>query len=182
MSTLSQRLAPLSAPLQAAWAQRNPREQQLLSLLGLLVCAAVLWLVALAPALQTMREAPARQASLDSQTQALRALQAEALSLKKPTAITRNEATRWLESSVAQTLGSGARISVQADRATLSLQATPAAELTRWLSQAREQALALPVQAQLQQATPASGSAKTPPPADTDVGVRWNGTLVLSLP
>ena len=199
----SARWARLSAPLQAAWAQRNPREQQLLTLLAVLVCAAVVWLVALAPALKTWREAPARQASLDTQTQHMRALQAEALALKKPTAISRKEATRWLESS-ADSLGSGARIQVQGERATLTLQAAPAAELARWLSQARERAQALPVQAQLQQVLadtarspggnkPATGPMaamngpnKTPPStgaqADGQAGALWSGTLVLSLP
>lgn len=199
-SPWSERWAQLVAPLQAAWAQRNPREQQLLSLLAVLVCAALVWLVALAPALKTWREAPARQASLDTQTQHMRALQAEALALKKPTAITRKEATGWLESSVTDTLGAGARIQVQGERATLTLQAAPARALARWLSQARERAQAIPVQAQLQQVsaeTPASPAPNTRPapgqaaaktmasstmPADTDAGARWSGTLVLSLP
>jgi general secretion pathway protein M len=190
MSTMTTRWAALIAPMHAAWAQRQPRERQLIALLAWLMALAVMWQVALAPALQTLHDAPARQASLDAQTQKMRTLQAEALSLKKPTPITRSEATRWLESSVAETLGAGTRISVQGERATLTLQAAPAAELARWLSQARERAQALPVQAQLQQATAtAAPTAKAsnqtpsrPAPTSADAGVRWNGSVVLSLP
>ena len=65
------------------------------------------------------------------------------------------------------------RISLQGDSATLSLQAAPAAALARWLSQARDNAQALPTQAQLQQIN----TAKTDSPE-----VTWRGSLVLRLP
>jgi general secretion pathway protein M len=157
---------------QAAWARRSPREQQLLGIGFWVLALAALWMLALAPALRTWQEAPARQALLDTQSQRMRQLQAQAQSLQKPAAISRADATQWLEKSLTE-LGPNARISLQGDSATLSLQAAPAAALARWLSQARDNAQALPTQAQLQQASPAG--------ADNPEAT-WRGSLVLRLP
>jgi general secretion pathway protein M len=157
---------------QTAWARRSPRERQLLGIgFGVLALAA-LWMLALAPALRTWQEAPARQALLDTQSQRMRQLQAQAKGLQKPVALSRADAAKWLEKSLAE-LGPNARISLQGDSATLSLQAAPAAALARWLSQARDHAQALPTQAQLQHASP---------PGPNSLDVTWRGSLVLRLP
>ena len=79
---------------------------------------------------------------------------------------------KWLEKNLNE-LGPNARISLQGETATLSLQAAPATALARWLSQARDNAQALPTQAQLQQVSPT----KTDSPELT-----WRGSLVLRLP
>jgi general secretion pathway protein M len=157
---------------QAAWARRSPREQQLLGIGFWVLALAALWVLALSPALRTWQEAPTRQALLDTQSQRMRQLQAQAQSLQKPAALSRTDATQWLEKSLTE-LGPNARISLQGDSATLSLQAAPAAALARWLSQARDNAQALPTQAQLQQASPAG--------ADSPEAT-WRGSLVLRLP
>jgi general secretion pathway protein M len=157
---------------QAAWARRSPREQQLLGIGFWVLALAALWMLALAPALRTWQEAPARQALLDTQSQRMRQLQAQAQSLQKPAAISRTDAAQWLEKSLTE-LGPNARISIQGDSATLSLQAAPAAALAHWLSQARDNAQALPTQAQLQHASP-------PDPNSSDA--TWRGSLVLRLP
>ena len=155
-----------------AWARRSPREQQLLGIGFWVLSLAALWMLALAPALRTWQEAPARQALLDTQSQRMRQLQAQAKGLQKPVALSRADAAKWLEKSLAE-LGPNARISLQGDSATLSLQAAPAAALARWLSQARDNAQALPTQAQLQHASP---------PGPNSLDVTWRGSLVLRLP
>jgi general secretion pathway protein M len=157
---------------QAAWTRRSPREQQLLGIGFWVLALAALWVLALSPALRTWQEAPARQALLDTQSQRMRQLQAQAQGLQKPAAISRTDATQWLEKSVAE-LGPNARISLQGETATLSLQAAPAPALARWLSQARDNAQALPTQAQLQHASP---------PGPNSLDVAWRGSLVLRLP
>jgi general secretion pathway protein M len=188
MSPISAARHALRSQAQAAWAQRSPRERLWLTLAGVVMAGALLWQVGLAPALSTWREAPERQARLDQQTRQMLSLQAQARPLQKTTAIPRTQASRWLEGSVGEALGAGARIQVQGDRATLTLQAAPAAELALWLAQAREQAQALPVQAQLQQApvdpiAQAKGKNAVMRPAPSqDTGARWRGTVVLSLP
>jgi general secretion pathway protein M len=142
-------LHPLRAAWQLAWQQRSLREQRLLSAGAVVLLLAATWGLALAPALRTWQEAPAIQARLDTQTQTMQRLQAQAKSLQKSTLISRNESVQWLEKSTSE-LGAGAKISVQGERATLSLEAAPAEAVARWLSLARERALALPIQAQLQ--------------------------------
>ena len=156
----------------AAWARRSPREQQLLGIGFWVLSLAALWVLALAPALRTWQEAPARQALLDTQSQRMRQLQAQAQSLQKPVALSRADAAKWLEKNLTE-LGPNARISLQGETATLSLQAAPAAALARWLSQARDHAQALPTQAQLQHASP---------PDPNSLDVTWRGSLVLRLP
>ncbi len=165
-------VTPVRKGWQAAWARRNPREQLLLGLGAWVMGLAALWTVALAPALQTWQEAPARQTLLDAQSQRMRELQVQAQSLQKPAVISRTDATLWLEKNLTE-LGPNARITLQGETASLSLQAAPAAALARWLSQARDNAQALPTQAQLQQISP---------PGPDNNEATWRGSLVLRLP
>lgn len=155
---------------QQAWAQRSPREQTLLLAAAVLFLCVALWHWALAPALQTWQEAPARQSTLDNQTHNMRALQAQAKTLQKPSSVSRTEATQWLEKSLSG-LGPNAKISLQGDNATLRVEAAPATAMANWMRQARESAQTLPLQAQMQQVTSPSGNE-----------VLWQGSLVLRLP
>ena len=178
-----------------AWGQRSPREKGLLGVGALVLLLAGLWGLALAPALRTWQEAPAQQARLDTQTQTMQRLQAQAKSLQKSTLISRNESVQWLEKSTSE-LGAGAKISVQGDRATLSLDAAPAEAVARWLSLARERALALPIQAQLQHSPDAAAAlpkGKSKPDNNTAINntapntaapnaVLLRGSVVLRLP
>lgn len=168
-TTTPQALKAMQSALQQAWAQRSPRERQLLGWGAVALLLAALWSWALAPAWRTWQEAPAQQERLDAQTQTMRQLQAQARNLQKPNPITRSESARWLESNLTE-LGPNAKLSLQGERATLSVDAVPAQALARWISQARERAVALPVQAQLQ----AVSSPDTP-------GL-LRGTLVVRLP
>ena len=59
-------MTPLRQGLQAAWAGRSPRERLLLAIGVWVLSLAALWMLALAPALRTWQEAPARQAQLDT--------------------------------------------------------------------------------------------------------------------
>lgn len=152
------------ANLSQAWNQRNPRERILLTLGSALVGLAALWSLGLSPAIQTWREAPARQAQLDAQSQNMLQLRAQVQELKKTKPITRSDALLWLEKSMTE-LGPDAKISVQGDRATLSLVAATPEALSKWIGMARELAMSLPVQAQLKQATLPPSSAMASPSA-----------------
>ncbi|WP_225981021.1 type II secretion system protein GspM, partial [Paracidovorax avenae] len=59
--------------LRARWKTLAPREQSLVLAAGTVVAVALLWWVALAPALRTLREAPAQHAALDAQLQRMQA-------------------------------------------------------------------------------------------------------------
>jgi general secretion pathway protein M len=103
-------------------------------------------------------------------------LQAQAQAFKKPQAVTRAEALRWLEENIPTQLGTETRWQLQGERLSVQLSGTSPEQLASWLKQARERAQALPVQAQLQQANPASK------PDASEQAVRWSGSLLLSLP
>ena len=172
---------------QAFWSARQARERRLILLAACLIGTALFWQIALAPALQTWREAPSRQAALDAQTTQMLQWQAQAKGFQAQAPLPRTEALQKLESSAAQWLGPDARVSLQGEQVRITFKAAPADGLSRWLAQARSQAQALPLQAQLQRATPSSPAVGTPAapsiPASTTSGATavWSGTLVLGL-
>lgn len=160
----------LSNAWRQAWGARSPREQTLLRTSVLVLALAVLWQWALVPAWRTWQEAPARQTELDRQTQRMLQWQAQAQGLQKPSAVSRTEATQWLEKSLSE-LGPNAKVSLSGDNMTLRVEAAPALAMARWLSQARDNVQTLPQQAQMQQISSTSTSE-----------VLWQGTVVLRLP
>lgn len=174
------------------WQALSPREQRLLSFGAVLLAMAVMWWLALAPALRTVREAPAQQAALDAQWQELKDLQAQAQSLQQQPRMTQAEALRALQNSTTQLLGNSAQIQTLGERSTVTLKAVPAPALASWLAQVRTQARAVPVQAQLLRSAAADkvtagpeGKATNPPSANapsTPNAIMWSGSVVLSLP
>ena len=156
--------------LRALWQQRSRRERRLLVLAAALLALALLWAWVLAPALQTWRSAPQRQAEIDQQGRQMQQWQAQARQWQNPARLTRAQAQARLQAASTELLGAGAQLSLQGDQLRVQLQAAPAEGLARWLVQAREQAQALPQSAQLEQ-------------LGTDPhDVRWRGQLLLRLP
>jgi general secretion pathway protein M len=165
--------------LLARWATLGAREQRLVVIASVLVVAALLWWVALAPALQTVRSAPAQHAEVDAQLQNMRALAAEAATLRAQRALSYEESLRNLESSVKQTLGAGATLSVSDSRASLTLKGVGANALAQWLSQARVNARVVPSEARLQRSLAGAASAAA---GAANSNATWDGMLVLALP
>lgn len=154
----------LPSALQARWNALSRREQRALQAALALLLAALLWWVALAPALATLRAAERQALALEAQWQQMRRLQAQAQTLQAQPRITLSESQRLLEASV-KPLGSTAQLSVTGERATLTLKGASADALAQWLLQARLNARARPSEARLQRS--ASGG--------------WDGSLVLNL-
>ncbi|MCM2346442.1 type II secretion system protein GspM [Acidovorax soli] len=170
--------------LQDRWKALAPREQNLLLAAGAVVALALLWWVALAPALATLRTAPARHAALDAQLQRMQSLQAEALQLQTAPRSAPGDAVASLRSALTQRLGATAQLTLAGDRATITLKGAPADALAPWLAQARSNALAVPIEARLARSAPAASPAA---PATLGNGPaaavpRWDGSLVLALP
>lgn len=185
MNRPSSSLSAQIAPLQARWKALAPREQSLVLAAGSVIGLAVLWWVFMAPALQTLRTAPARHAELDAQLQRMHALQAEAMQLQAAPRARSGDAVRTLQSGLAQRLGPSAQMATTSDRATLTLKAAPADRLADWLSQARSTAHAVPVEMRLVRSAAASSAgnnAKPAAPVAQDGVPRWDGTVVLALP
>jgi general secretion pathway protein M len=155
-----------SSALKLHWARLAPREQRLVIGAACLVAAALLWWLALAPALAVVRGADAQHHTLDAQLQRMLALQAQAQALQSQPRQTPDEASRLLEATVRQQLGATARMSILGERVTVTLSGTSPQALGQWLTQARTNARVLPVEARL---------------ARNPAGL-WDGTLVLTLP
>ncbi len=130
------------------WHALAEREQRALLLAALVVGLTLLWLLALQPALRTLRDAPAQLDRLDNQIQAMRGLAAEAAELRSTPALTTAQAEQALRAA-SERLGPQARLNQQADRAVVTLQGVGANALNDWLSEVRSGARARPVDAQL---------------------------------
>lgn len=155
--------------LQARWVQLAPRERNLLTLAASVILVALLWQLLLAPSLRTLRTAAAQAQALDAQLQHMQSMQTQAKALQQQAPLSYADAVRALNLATKQTLGASAQISVNAERATVTLQATSADALAQWLAQARLNARATPLEARLNRfATP--------------TGVTWSGVLVMGLP
>lgn len=158
--------------LGAAWARLDARERRLVAIAATVVGLALLWWVGLAPALRTLREAPAQRAALQVQAQKMQQLKAEADALKSVPRLAQEEALRALETAMKQRLGDTGQLSVMGDRANVVLKGASATALADWLSDVRVNARATPVEARL------TRSGDTAPGAP----VHWSGTLSLSVP
>jgi general secretion pathway protein M len=158
------------------WQQLSPRERGLLSL-GLCVMGlALVWWLALAPALRTLHDAPLKQAAVDTEWQHLKDLQSQAQALQKQPRLSSAEALQALQKTTTDLLGSSARLNTTGDRYTVTLTAVSAQDLAQWLAQARIQARAVPVESHLQRT-------ESPPDKNTRASTTtWNGSVVLSLP
>lgn len=154
-----------TANLRLWWSQRPAREQALLQLGGLLVAVALLWSVALAPALRTLRTFGTQHAAQAAQLQTILHLQAQAQALQAVPPLSQAAATQALQASVQQTLGTTANITVSGDNATVTLRGVTPEALAQWLASARTNARCTPLQAHL-----------------TRSAAGWSGTLQLALP
>ena len=154
----------LLTQLQTRWRSVSPRERRLVLLAGVLMGLALLWWLALAPALAVLRAAPAQHVALDAQIQQMQRLQAQARALQAQPVLSMDEARLALEAAQ-KPLGAGAQMTVQLDRVTVSLKAVPANALAQWLATVRQNARTVPTEAHLVRNSAGS----------------WDGSLVLNL-
>jgi general secretion pathway protein M len=163
-------LNPLRTQAAARWQALSPREQRGISVLGVLLAALLFWSIAIAPALNTLRDSDHRRAQIGQQQAHMLVLQNQAQALQARTPLSRDEALRTLQSL---TPSPHLQLQVQGERVSVQLKAVPAPILAHWLTQARQQTQALPVEAHLTR-----GNAT----AANNAAVVWDGNLVLSLP
>lgn len=147
------------------WRQLKMSERRLILVAFWSIVAALLWWLAIAPALKTIKEAPAQHRVLDVQLQSMRTLSAEAKNLQNQPKLGLDEAQKALQNAVTQRFGTTAQLNLTGERASVTLKNANAQELALWLTQARVNARALPTEAKLNR-----------------TGDVWDGTLVLTLP
>ena len=163
--------------LRARWQDLTASEQRSVSFVASVLGLLLVWFIAIAPALTTVQESSLRRDQVAQQHAHLLGLQAKAQSLQKQTPLSRDEALRRLQSTM---LTPGMQLNVQGERVSLQLKAVPASALAQWLTQARTQAQALPLEAHLTRSASVSTSANNNAPAASTVV--WDGNLVMRLP
>jgi general secretion pathway protein M len=139
----------LKAQFDARWVALATRERWgVLVALGI-VGIGLLWTIALGPALKTIREAPAQIDRLDGQLQTMQRMASEAQTLRGATPLSAAQAASSLQTATNR-LGARARLVMQGDRATVTLNDVAGIELAQWLGDVRNAARARPVDVQLQ--------------------------------
>lgn len=149
---MNEQLAALRKQLGARWAALAPRERRLVSIGAAAVLLLVVWWLLVQPALRVLRDAPAQLDKLETQTQALQRVAAEARELKGASPVSAAQSATALKAA-ADRLGDKGKLAVQGDRATLTLNGASAEALTAWLGEARTAARARPVEATLTRGT-----------------------------
>lgn len=143
----SGRRTPLDL-LRPWWQGLALRERRLIVAALTLVALALLWWVALAPALRTLQRAPAQIDAVETQLQTMQRLAAEARELRGVTPVPADQATNVLKAATAR-LGDKARLAVQGDRAVLTMAGVSSVALRDWLAEARSGARARTIEANL---------------------------------
>jgi general secretion pathway protein M len=155
--------------LLATFERLSARERTAVIAAGWIVGLGLLWWLALGPAIQTLRQAPAQHAQVDAQLASLKAMASTADAVRAQNTVqplSRADSLQALEATMSSLSGT-ALLSVVGDRPTVTLRETPPEVLALWLAQVRLNARLTPVEAQLTaNATP----------------VRWSGSLVLGGP
>ena len=184
-------LESLEARWQAWWPELAPREQRLTVIGAVLVVAALLWWLALAPALRTLSSSRTEHPRLDAQMQQMLGLQLRARAAQGQPRANRDDAVRALEASVRQNLGPNAQMqsanAASGEGVSVAVRGAPADALAQWFAQARANARAVPREVHITrsaQSAPASNPATSQAPAPGAEGpqARWDGTLVMGLP
>lgn len=152
------------ATLQARWHSVSAREQRLVKWGVAVVGLALLWWVALAPALKMLKTADQQRGVLESEWLQMQTLQAQAKVLQAKPLLAALDARRLLEASVLP-LGAALQLANVGDQVRVTVKGLSPDALAQWLTTARQNARAVPSEAQLTRN--AAGT--------------WDGSLMLSL-
>jgi general secretion pathway protein M len=160
---LSARLQGLRAQAGALWRARAPRERVALAIAALVLLALVVWALLLAPALGTLRSAPQQLEALESQLLQMRGMAAEVRELRNATPVAAAQSGLAIKAA-AERHGDKVRLTLQADRALITLVNASPEQLRALLVEMRSAARARPVEAEL-----------------TRVPAGYSGTLVFNI-
>jgi general secretion pathway protein M len=151
--------------VRAHWQSASAREQRWLLAGSALLVLALLWWVALAPALRALKAAPQQHLALDAQMQVMQRLQAQAQTLRAQPVISAAQARKSLD-GLLKPLGASVQMVFQADRVTITLKGVSPEVLAQLLAGIRQGARMVPSEAHLTR----------------NVGGVWDGSLILQLP
>lgn len=181
---------PLLTQIQTTFERLAPRERTLVVVACGLLGLALIWWIALAPALQTYRESDGAHAKLDTELAQMQSLAAEAKRLKAAPVVSAKEAELWLVQSVKKLGKSNASTvnlpagGMNSGLAQVTLAGADAAALANWLTEARTAAGLIPVEAHWKRSAQAdkpstAGAASTASTAAS--AALWDGSITLKL-
>ena len=147
MSTAAQGAAAL-APVKAWWASLALRERRLLALAGAVVVAGLVIATLVQPAWRQVRDAPVELDALDADLQSMRRLATETRELRQLPPVDPAQSGAALKAA-SERLGDKARLSLQGERAVLTLTGVGTEALRNWLAEVRSGARARPIEANL---------------------------------
>ena len=166
---------PALSQIQTAFERLAPRERTLILAAGCLLVLALLWWIALAPALHTWRESGSAHAKLDTELAQMQTLAHEAKQLKAVPRISAKDAEGWLVQSVKKLGKSTVNLpagGLQSGLAQVTLAGAEPAQLANWLTEARTTAGLMPTEARWKRSLP----------TDKDKSaVLWDGSVTLKL-
>lgn len=145
---LQTRLQQARVQALAQWQTLGERERLALIVVGTLLGLLLAWSLLLAPALRTLRTAPAELETLELQLQQMQAQAQEARLLRSTPPVPPAQAEAALKASV-EHLGEAARLNLTGDRAVVTLNGITPPALQAWLAEVRAAARARPIEATL---------------------------------
>lgn len=145
---LAARLQQARAQALVHWKALGDRERLAVLAVAALLGVVLAWSLLLAPALRTLKTAPAELERLDLQLQQMQAQAQEVGALRAAPAVPPAQAQAALTASV-EHLGPAARLNLTGDRAVVTLDGVAPEMLQGWLGEVRSAARARPVEAQL---------------------------------
>lgn len=154
-----------SSNLQAWWRRLAARERRFISAGAAILLLVLFWILALAPALQTLRLHDTRSAQLRATLSNMQTLQAQAQLFQGQRGIGGGAAQRALQTHTVSLLGTHADVAIRNGGASVILRGVSPQALGRWLVIIRMEARAKVLQSRLQRTTEG-----------------WSGSLQLSLP
>lgn len=125
-----------SEPLRQRWLAMGPRERQGVSWVLAAVALLLVVLLGVRPAWRTLQEAPAQLNQVESQLQQMNQLANEARSLRATPAVSMAQSTEALKAA-SDRLGAVARLNLQGQQATLTLNGITPEALAEWLREVR---------------------------------------------
>jgi general secretion pathway protein M len=156
-------LSDTRTQLTARYAALAPRDREMVTLIAGAVGFLLVWLILVRPAWRTLDAAPALRAQADAQLLQMQAISNEAKQLRALPPVPQAVAEQVLKAAT-DSLGGKGKLSMQNDRAVLSLTGANGEDLRQWLIQARGGARARPIEATL-----------------TRAGDGYNGTLIVAI-
>lgn len=152
------------AGIKGVWARLGVRERKLVGIVGALVAALLLWVLAVRPAWTAANDAATRLPTLDAQLKTMQRLGVESRELRTAPRLPPAQSAAALKTAT-DTLGAAGRLTPAGERATLTLTNATGEQIQRWLVDARTNARARTLEAKL-----------------TRSAVGYSGTIVVALP